>query len=176
MMIFSPRSCFGISHDKIKQLLDWPQQTRPIATATLITWQHLVPKDAIEAMLMAIEEMKYFLRMARGDSKDLSGSSTEVKFQGLCQGNGAASAGWAVISIVILKAHKEKDYRAHFVCPISNLRGHLTAILLVDDTDIIHVNLREDQTGNKAYDALHNSIYNQGQLIMETGGAFKPIK
>ena len=52
--------------------------------------------------------MKYFLRTAYGDSKEYVGSRVEVKFQGLCQGNGAAPAGWAVISITIINAHKIK--------------------------------------------------------------------
>ena len=54
-----------------------------------------VPEKAIETMLTAIEEMKYFLRIAYGDSKEYVGSTIEVKFQGLCQGNGADPEGWA---------------------------------------------------------------------------------
>jgi len=120
--------------------------------------------------------MKYFLRTAYGDSKDFAGSSIEVKFQGLCQGNGAAPAGWAVISITILNSHKEKGHGAHFVCPISRTSGHLAAILFMDDTDIIHVDLRENQSVEEAHASLQESIYNWGQLLMATGGAFKPPK
>ena len=46
-------------------------------------------------------DMKFFLRTAFGDSNDFMGASLDVKTQGLCQGNGAAPAGWAVISITI---------------------------------------------------------------------------
>ena len=70
-------------------------------------------------MLTAIEEMKYFLRTAYGYSKEYVGSTIEVKFQGLCQGNGAAPAGWAVISITIINANKRKGHGGHFICPIS---------------------------------------------------------
>ena len=112
------------------------------AIALLVFQAFGVPEEAIESMLTAIEEMKYFLRTAYGDSKNFVGSSIELKFQGLCQGNGAVLAGWAVISITILQAHKEKGHGAHFVCPISNLSGHLAAILFMDDTDIVHVDLR----------------------------------
>jgi hypothetical protein len=65
-----------------------------------------VPIEGIESMLIAIEEMKYFLRTAFGDSRNFRGSRIEVKYQGLCQGNGAAPAGWAVISIAVLRAHQ----------------------------------------------------------------------
>ena len=92
-----------------------------------------VPEEAIETILTAIEEMKYFLCTAYGDSKEYVGSTIEVKFQGLCQGNGAAPAGWAVISITIINAHKRIGHRGHFICPISRREGHLAAILFVDD-------------------------------------------
>ena len=81
--------------------------------------------------------MKYFIWTAYGDSKNLVGSTMEINFQGLCQGSGAAPAGWAVISITILYAHKRKVHGGHFVGPISNLTGHLADLLFVDDTDLI---------------------------------------
>ena len=78
-----------------------------------------VPKEAIETMLTAIEEMKYFLRTAYGDFKEYVVSTIEVKFQGICQGNGASPAGWAVISTTIINAHNRKGHGGHFICPIS---------------------------------------------------------
>ena len=59
-------------------------------------------------MLSTIKEMKYYLRTAYRESKNYRGHRISVKFQGLCQGNGAAPAGWALISITILNAHKKK--------------------------------------------------------------------
>ena len=146
------------------------------AIASLVFQAFGVPEEAVESMLTALEEMKYFLRTAYGDSSDFAGSSLSVKFQGLCQGNGAAPAGWAVISITILHAHKGKGHGGHFVCPISNLSGHLAAILFVDDTDILHVNLNKDETVHEAHEALQASVHNWGKLLIGTGGAFKPIK
>ncbi len=96
-------------------------------------------------MLKAIEEMMHFLHTVFSNSTDFLGRSIDVKFQGLCQGNGAAPAGWAVISIAILRAHKKKGHGAHFFCPISNLTGHLAAILFFDNTDIVHVDLHTKQ-------------------------------
>jgi hypothetical protein len=58
-----------------------------------------IPLEGAKVMLEAIQDMKYFLRTAYGDSTDSANSKIEVKFQGLCQGNGAAPTGWAVISI-----------------------------------------------------------------------------
>ena len=111
------------------------------AIASLVFEAFGVPEEAIKSMLTAIEEMKYFLQTAYRDSKSCTGSRIKIKFQGLCQGNRAAPAEWAVISITILMAHKEKGHGAQFVCPISKLTGHLAAILFVGDTDIFHINL-----------------------------------
>ena len=81
--------------------------------------------------------------MAYGDSKDFRGSTIQIKFQGLCQGNGAASAGWGVVSITILGAHKREGHGGQFICPITKMTGHLAAILFVDDTDLIHINMAQ---------------------------------
>ena len=80
-------------------------------------------KDAVQTMLQTIEKMKYFLRTAYGNSKRFRGSKIGLKFQELCQGNGAAPAGWAVISIVILGAHKREVHGAKCVCPVSLAKG-----------------------------------------------------
>jgi len=42
--------------------------------------------------LGAIEEMKFFLRTAFGDSSTFAGGGIHYKTQGMCQGNGAAPA------------------------------------------------------------------------------------
>ena len=143
------------------------------AIASLVFQAFGVPEGAIEAMLTAIEEMKFFLRTAYGDSKMCARSTIEVKFQGLCQGNGAAPAGWAVISITILQAHKRKGHGAHFKCPISNKEGHLASILFVDDCDLLHLDMRAEQTVQEAHASMQESITNWGKLLMmATGGAY----
>ncbi len=73
-------------------------------------------------------------------------------------------------------AHKVKGHGAHFVCPISNLTGHLAAILFVNNTDIAHMDLRGNDSVAEAHASLQDSIYNWGQLLLATGSAFKPPK
>ena len=111
-------------------------------------------------MLSAIEEMKYFLRTAYGDSKSLAGSAIKIRFQGLCQGNGAAPAGWTVISITIVGAHKRKGYGAKFICPITATKKDLAAILFVDDTDLLHLDMSLDETAEEAHATLQAGVNN----------------
>ena len=59
------------------------------AIASLVFQAYSVPKKAVQSMLSTIEEMEYYFRMSYGESKNYRGHKISVKFQGLCQGNGA---------------------------------------------------------------------------------------
>ena len=146
------------------------------AIASLVFQIFGVPDKAIGTMLTAIEEMKYFLSTAYGYSKECVGSTIEVKFQWIWQGNGPAPSGWAVISITIINAHQRKGHGRHLICPISRREGHLAAILFVDDTDLIHIDMNQDQYVHEAHAAMQESIGNWGRLLIATGGSLKLIK
>ncbi len=93
------------------------------AVALLVFQAFGVPASAINSMLSVIENMKFFLRTGFGNTK-FAGGGICIKTQGLTQGNGASSAGWAVIIIVILNAHGKKGHSMKFVCPITKLSSH----------------------------------------------------
>jgi hypothetical protein len=144
--------------------------------ASLVFQAFGVPTTAIKTMLEVIENMKFFLQTGFGDSASYAGGGISIKTQGLCQGNGASPAGWAVISICILQAHGRKGHGAKFLCPITNLRQHLSAILYVDDTDILHINLTKDESTYEVHTAIQGSVNNWGNLLMATGGVLQPNK
>jgi hypothetical protein len=96
--------------------------------------------------------------------------------QGLCQSNGALPAGWAVISICILNAHGKKGHGAKFVCPITKLKHHLSAILYMDDTDFLHIDLPKDEQVEDVHIAIQESINSWGNLLIATGGVLQPSK
>jgi hypothetical protein len=135
-----------------------------------------VSVSAIGLMLSAIENTKFFLRTGFGDSTKFAGGGVCIKTQGLTQGNGASPAGWAVISIVILNAHWRKEHGAKFVCPITKLLSHLSAILYVDDTDILHINMEKDKSVAEVHASIQTSISNWGNLLIATNGALQPAK
>jgi hypothetical protein len=84
------------------------------AMASLIFQAFGVPCTAVETMLGAIENTKFFLCTGLVNSKSFAGGCIGIKTQGLTQGNGASLAGWAVISICILGAHGKKGHGAKF--------------------------------------------------------------
>jgi hypothetical protein len=134
------------------------------------------PAMAIKSMLGAIENMKFFLRTGFGNSTSFAGRGISIKTQGLRQGNGASSAGWAVISICILRAHGKKGHGAKFLCPITKLQQHLSAVLYVDDTDIIHINLTKDESIDNVHVAIQDSVNSWGNLLIAAGGVLQPNK
>ncbi len=114
--------------------------------------------------------------MGFGDSKEFASATGNVKTQGMCQGNGAAPAGWTVDSIAMNRAHKHKGHGVHLLCPITKKSMHLTGTLFVDDTDLEHLDLNKMESTAKAHLALQKSIINWGNLLLATGGALKPAK
>jgi hypothetical protein len=129
--------------------------------ALLIFQAFGVPLTAVETMLGA---------------KTFAGGGISIKIQGPMQGNGASPAGWAVISICILGAHGKKGHGAKFYCPISNLQHHLSAILYVDDTDLIHIDLTKDKSVEEVHNAIQNSVNSWGNLLKATGRVLQPSK
>jgi hypothetical protein len=126
------------------------------AIASLIFQACGVPVEGVEAMLLAIQDMKYFLRTA---SRNFRGSKIEIKYQGLCPGNGAAPAGWAAISITILNAHKKKGHSATFMCPITN-----KVVKLVDHCDLIHIDMTDDDDVYTTFQKMQEALLNWGSF------------
>jgi hypothetical protein len=146
------------------------------AMASLVFQAFEVPVTAVESMLGTIENMKFFLRTGFGDSTSFAGGGISIKAQGMCQGNGASPAGWAVISICILNAHGKKGHGAKFVCLVTKLEKHLSAILYINDTDILHIDLTQNERVNEVHKRIQESVNSWGNLLIATGGALQPAK
>jgi hypothetical protein len=118
-----------------------------------------VPTQAIESMLTTIQNMRFYLRTGYGNSDDYEGGESTgkddpIKPQGMCQGNGASPvAAWAVAMIpIMIRAHRKKDHGAFLISPISGLKCQLIGGLFVDDTDLIHVDMREQEALYSAHE------------------------
>jgi hypothetical protein len=112
------------------------------AMTSLVFQAFGVPITAVESMLTTIENKIFFLQKGFGDSMSFLGGGISIKTQGMCQGNGASPAAWAVISICILKAHGRKGHGANFVCPITKLEKHLSAIPMWMTKTCCHIDLK----------------------------------
>ena len=50
------------------------------------------------------------------------------------------------------------------------MTGHLAALFFVDDTDLIHINLKSEETVTVSHQAMQDSISNWGQILIASGG------
>jgi hypothetical protein len=109
------RQSAGISSVDADNCYD--RSAHPIAS---MVFQSLgVPQEAATSLLSTIQDMRFFLRTGFGDSKAYVGSTNGKKTQGMCQGNGAAPAGWTVMSIMMIQVHKRKGHGVLLECPIT---------------------------------------------------------
>jgi hypothetical protein len=146
------------------------------AMASLVFQAFGVLATAVESMLGTIKNMKFFLSTGFGDSTSFTGGGISIKTQGMCQGNGASPAGWAVISICLLGAHDRKGHGTKFIFPVMKLKKHLSGILYVDDTDILHIDLTKNKKVDKVHQHIQENVNSWGNLLIATGGALQPAK
>jgi hypothetical protein len=144
--------------------------------ALLVFCSFETSRETTGAMLQTIQDMKIFLRTAFVNLTEFAGLMVDIKTQGLCQSNGAALAGWTVVSIVILNAHKQWGHGTKFLCPICLVHSNLSAILFVDDTNVIHLDMNRRESHLEALEGLEQSIMSWGKLLIGTGGSLKPSK
>jgi hypothetical protein len=80
------------------------------------------------------------------------------------------------MSIPMIAAHKRKGHGTHFIVPISGLLCHLAGGVFVDDTNLIHIYMRQVETALEVHARLQESVIDWGKLLMATGGALKLAK
>ena len=77
---------------------------------------------------------------------------------------------------MVLGAHERKGHVAKFMCPVSLAKEEVSAILFVDDTEVIHFDMEKNETALEAHANLQESVTSRGNLLIASGGALKPIK
>ncbi len=55
-----------------------------------------------------------------------------------------------------------------------DLKQHLSAILYINNTDILHIDLMKDKSTNEVHTAIQGSVNSWGNLLIATGGALQP--
>ena len=132
-----------------------------------------VPSSPVISMLKTIQTMKHHIRTNYGDSTFYMDSDQALRpFQGILQGNGAASNTWVVISAVLIQMLKEAGNGGHFIEPISGLGQHITGFAFVDDTDLITLAMTEPtKTEWEAFEGLQESIDCWQCDLWASGGA-----
>ena len=56
------------------------------------------------------------------------------------------------------------------------MQHHLSAILYVDNTNLLHINLTKDKSVDEVHVAIQDSVNSWGNLLIATGGVLQPSK
>ncbi len=124
---------------------------------------------AIVSMLGAIENMKFFLCTGFGDAMSFMGGGIRPDQLHSPHRMGSDQ------HLHFKSTWKERAWGI-FLCPITKLQQHLSAILYVDNTDILHIYLTKDKSIDDIHVSIQESVNSWGNLLIATGGVLQPSK
>lgn len=130
-----------------------------------------VPQSAVLTMISALSHMQFSIRTAFGESPVLYGGSENNPYHGLCQGNGAAPAGWTVIRSANVCRQQRNGHYIPISSAISNTSSDLCTVLYVDDRDLFL--LGDDSTTQKLLSRLQKAADCWAGGLSVSGGALK---
>ena len=134
-----------------------------------------VPMKAADVMHTVLQEMKFWLRSAFGDSDaPFSGSDLDPTM-GEGQGSGGAPPTWTSISTLMIRLLKKHGFHTPLKGSWSDVTLHILAILFVDDIDMLLAAL-STQNNNEFIEMIQRAINEWGKIVMTTGGYLKQVK
>ena len=136
-----------------------------------------VSSSIAKCMITTLCNMQHYIRTAYGDSDWSYGGKHEKKIlQGAVQGNGAASPIFIAISCVIIAFLESKTIGVQIVSAITLTVFTMSAIMYVDDSDILLSAISHDDTAEMLRDRAQSSASAYQQGVQQTGGAIRPDK
>jgi len=129
-----------------------------------------------KCMITSLCKMKHYVRTAYGDSDWYYCGTPSKPLQGAVQGNGAASPMFVAISCVILAYLESNTVGVSVLSAITLTLFTISAIMYVDDSDILIAAIEENESKESIRDRAQQSatIYSEG--VHQTGGAIRPEK
>ena len=135
-----------------------------------------MPKPSVNMFLMALEIMQFFLRTGHGESEQSYGGTADSPYMGLGQGNGGAPPAFTVDSVLLINAYRRLGHGATLTSALAARIFLLSAVLYVDDGDLLHWGSSSVQTDEEHIEQVQEATTDYGMLAQATGGALKPKK
>jgi hypothetical protein len=136
-----------------------------------------VDPNAIFAMLRPIQQMKYFLCTAFGDSETFFSSLDSVlSFQGSCQGNKGSPAFWLAVSAFLVAMLHRLGHVAQIISALSRSILQVVGFLFVDDTDLMTVATTKCESPEQVTTRMQSAVNAWHGGLRASGGALKPEK
>lgn len=143
-----------------------------VASIAMQGWQ--VDPQAVRAMLLPIQRMKYFLRTAFGDSSAYFGGMRALPFQGGCQGNKGALVMWLVVSSRLVRLMHTRGLVNRIRAAISAAGVVFAGFLFVDDTDLIALVASRHEHAAQVIARIQEAVRTWHGGLRASGGALKP--
>ena len=133
-------------------------------------------QEAATSMINPIRQLTHTIRTAYGDSNTTYGGAEWTREpSGICQGNGAGPAIWALVSSPLLKMLREANYGAKLQSATGPTNIHLSGFAFVDDADTIQTGEHGETTETVMTQAQRQlNLWEQG--IRATGGGIEGSK
>ena len=144
--------------------------------SSLSTQRLGVPSTVVETMITTLCQMKHYIRTAYGDSDDWYSGTDDEPLQGGVQGNGAAAPIFIAISCVLLSYLESVIKGLHIKTAISLTVLTITAVMYVDDADILLAQLHQAETTESLMRRTQKAANEWRKGIVQTGGALRPEK
>jgi hypothetical protein len=80
------------------------------------------------------------------------------------------------LSVYVSSEHMKRRDTAPNSCPIKKLQNYLSAILYVDDTDILYIDLTKDKRVEDVHHTIQERVNSWGNLPITTSGVLQPNK
>jgi len=103
------------------------------------------------------------------------GSKEDTPMHGICQGNGAGPAIWAVLSSPLLDIQQEKGFGFYFFTPLSKQEVHFVGYAFVDGS-ILAERLKHGGDWQEVFQSIQASVTNWEGSLSAISGAIVPQK
>ena len=136
-----------------------------------------LPIPPIKSMLEAFQQVEHHVQTAYGNSDNfMTALLHEIPFQGVGQGNAAATTIWATISLVLLQMLKEEGFGASIITPLTQELIQTVGFAFVDDADLIQSALNSSKTIHSVMEKMQQMLNLWEGALKATGGALDPNK
>lgn len=143
-------------------------------TAALAMRRQNIPEIAIVCLFNTLQEAQHHVCTAYGDSESHFGGIEIIPMHGICQGNGAGPAIWAVVSTPILDMLKSANLGSRITTPISLTSFRCCGFSFMDGTDTIQTASSNQETWQSVVQDLQTALNTWEGGLKATGGAIIP--
>jgi hypothetical protein len=135
-----------------------------------------VPKSAMVCMFNTLQKAHHYVHTAFGDSDTSFRGYEIIPLHGICQGNGAGPAIWAIASTPILNMLRTANVGSFLSSPISGKLIRFSGCSFVDDTDTIQTARSNQESCIEVLEGLQTSLNIWEGGLRASGGALVPEK